>query len=232
MRAFSISLNHEKLCLAGVGEHGVLSAIVNWVAGDHGSDLFIHVGGLANEEHIDWVKQKSLQVGDEIHVKIVEARSVDKPVGKRRIRPAETLKAKRQYVAGWRKSLAQKSNPGPKNPDRFCIGMAAREARCVMNVDKSPCRSLRLDAIVHPYREGPQRQTAMSDGDSACDPGVSFMNEWLARNIPISAKIRDRHKTSDAAKRGNLQGCAAWCAARGPVRIRFHLREGITISGF
>lgn len=116
MRAFSISLNRKKLCLAGVGEHGVLSAIVNWVAGDHGSDLFIHVGGLANEEHIDWVKQKSLQVGDEIHVKIVEARSVDKPVGKRRIHPAETLKAKRQYVRRMAKELGWKIEPRSKKP--------------------------------------------------------------------------------------------------------------------
>jgi hypothetical protein len=114
MRAFNISLNRKKLCLAGVGERGVLSAIVNWVAGDHGADLFMHVGGLANEEHIDWVKQKSLQVGDEIRVKIVEARSVDKPVRKRRIHPAETLKAKRRYVRMMAKELGWKIEPQSK----------------------------------------------------------------------------------------------------------------------
>jgi hypothetical protein len=114
MRAFSISLNRKKLCLAGVGERGVLSAIVNWVAGDHGADLFMHVGGLANEEHIDWVKQKSLQVGDEIRVKIVEVRSVDKPVRKRRIHPAETLKAKRRYVRMMAKELGWKIEPQSK----------------------------------------------------------------------------------------------------------------------
>ena len=60
--------------------------------------MFIHVGGLANEEHIDLFKQKRLQVGDEIRVEVVEARSVDKPLRKRRIHPAETLKAKNRYV--------------------------------------------------------------------------------------------------------------------------------------
>jgi hypothetical protein len=59
MRAFNVSLNGEKPCLAGVGERGVLSAIITWVAGDRGEDLLLEVGGLANEEHIDWVNQEA-----------------------------------------------------------------------------------------------------------------------------------------------------------------------------
>lgn len=31
MRSFNVSLNGKKLCLAGVGERGVLSAIISWV---------------------------------------------------------------------------------------------------------------------------------------------------------------------------------------------------------
>lgn len=73
MRALSVSLNGKKLCLAGVGERGVLSAIISWVAGDRGEDSFLEVGGLANEEHIDWVNQKRLQVGDEIRIEVVES---------------------------------------------------------------------------------------------------------------------------------------------------------------
>ena len=46
MRAFRIYLNGKKLCLAGIGDDGVLSAIVNWVATDREGDLFLHVGGL------------------------------------------------------------------------------------------------------------------------------------------------------------------------------------------
>jgi len=80
MRAFKVSLNGKKLCVAGVGKRGVLSAIVSWVAGDRGEDLFLQVGGLANEEHIDWVKQKGLQVGDEIRIEVVESGSADDPV--------------------------------------------------------------------------------------------------------------------------------------------------------
>jgi hypothetical protein len=105
MRAFKVSLNGKKLCLAGVGERGVLSAIVNWVAGDHGADLFMEVGGLASEEHVAWVSQKRLGVGDEIRVKIVEARLVDKPVEKRRVHPSETLSSQKRYVRMMAKKL-------------------------------------------------------------------------------------------------------------------------------
>jgi hypothetical protein len=108
MRAFNVSLNGKKLCLAGVGERGVLSAIVTSVAGDRGADLFMEVGGLANEEHVDWIKQKRLHAGDEIRVKIVDAGSADKPVRKRRIHPSETLNAKKRYVRMMAKELGWK----------------------------------------------------------------------------------------------------------------------------
>lgn len=116
MRAFNVSLNGNKLCLAGVGEHGVLSAIISWVAGDRGEDLFIHVGGLANEEHIDWVKRKRLQVGDKIRIEVVESRSVGEPVRRRRNHPAETLKAKKHYVRRMAKELGWKIETKSQRP--------------------------------------------------------------------------------------------------------------------
>lgn len=81
MRAFEVYLNKKKLCIAGIGNDGVLSAIVNWVTrGDEG-DLFLDVGGLLSptKEHVRWSKQKPLRVGDEVQVKIVETNTVDKP---------------------------------------------------------------------------------------------------------------------------------------------------------
>ena len=98
MRAFKISLNGKNLCLAGVGARGVLTAIVDWVAQDRGEELSLQVGGLANEEHLEWTRQKRLRVGDEIRVKIVEAASVDKPVKIKPIDPTEALKAKKRYI--------------------------------------------------------------------------------------------------------------------------------------
>jgi hypothetical protein len=108
MRAFKVSLNGKELCLAGVGERGVLTAIVDWVAGDRGEELSLQVGGLANEEHLKWTTQKRLRVGDEIRVKIVEAASVDRPVKKQPIDPTETLRAKKRYVRMIAKELGWK----------------------------------------------------------------------------------------------------------------------------
>ena len=108
MRSFKVSLNGKKLCLAGIGERGVLSAIINWVAGGQGEDLFLEVGGLADDEHLDWVSQKRLQVGDKILVKIVESASPDQAVRRRRNHPAETLKAKKRYVRMMAKELGWK----------------------------------------------------------------------------------------------------------------------------
>jgi hypothetical protein len=70
MRAFKISLNGKKLCLAGIDRDGVLTAIVNSVTGNGREDLFLEVGGLVSktDEHVKWINQKRLRVGDRIRV--------------------------------------------------------------------------------------------------------------------------------------------------------------------
>jgi DNA-directed RNA polymerase subunit E'/Rpb7 len=70
--------------------------------------LFTEVGGLANEEHLAWIKHKHVRVGDEIRVKIVEAGSVERPVQKRRTHLAETLRAKKRYVRTMAKEVSWK----------------------------------------------------------------------------------------------------------------------------
>src|SRR5690348_15190215 len=79
-----LSINDKKLCLAGVGDHGVLSTIVSSITRERRADLFLEVGGLVSpvREHVAWVNQKPLRVGDEIRVKIVETSSTDRPIKK------------------------------------------------------------------------------------------------------------------------------------------------------
>jgi hypothetical protein len=117
MRAFEIHLNGKKLCLAGIGESGVLSAIVNWVARENVGDLFMEVGGLVTpvDEHVSWMRQKRLRVGDKIQIRVIEAISVDKPSRTKRPDPAQLLRARKLYVRkmakefGWEvKSSAKK----------------------------------------------------------------------------------------------------------------------------
>jgi hypothetical protein len=84
MRAFEVRVNGKKLCLAGIGDDGVLTATVNWVTRDGKGDMFLQVGGFVSPagEHVKWVNQRPLRVGDEIRVKIVRANSAETPIKK------------------------------------------------------------------------------------------------------------------------------------------------------
>jgi len=102
-------LNRKELCLAGIGDDGVLTAITNWVSGGphENADLFLEVGGLVSpsREHLNWIKQKPLRVGDEIRVKIVETDSVDEPIDRYRADSARDLKYQKAYVRAAAKQL-------------------------------------------------------------------------------------------------------------------------------
>jgi hypothetical protein len=91
MLCFEVSLNGKKLCLAGVGESGVLSAIVSWVGGlplsprkrgrTRAGQADLHVGGLYDREphihvHPRWVGRR-LRLGDEVSIRIVQGTSPD-----------------------------------------------------------------------------------------------------------------------------------------------------------
>lgn len=81
MKAFEVLLNDQKLCVGGIGEHGVLTAIVDYVVSSERDGAMLSVGGLVTpkEEHVEWVKRRKLAVGDEIRVKVVEVETVDNP---------------------------------------------------------------------------------------------------------------------------------------------------------
>jgi len=118
MRAFEIYLNDESLCLAGIGDDGVLTAIVSWVTGKKAADLFLQVGGLISptDEHVSWIQQKRLRVGDQIRVKVVKVKSVDEPLRKYRRDPAKELRAKKNYVRTMAKELGWRIQEKSKKP--------------------------------------------------------------------------------------------------------------------
>lgn len=108
MRAFEVYLNDEKLCVAGVGEYGVLTAIVDYV-GNRENETSLHVGGLITprNEHVRW-RNRLLQVGDEVRIRIVDAKSIDRPTKRYRRDPVKELRSQKRYVRemakkfGWR----------------------------------------------------------------------------------------------------------------------------------
>jgi hypothetical protein len=110
MRAFRIYLNNEELCVAGIDGDCVLTAIVNYVTGHNGADMFLHVGGLrsSTREHVRWIEQKSLQVDDEIRVKIIDTASIDAPNKEYQADVARRLAERKRYVRRMAKELGWK----------------------------------------------------------------------------------------------------------------------------
>src|SRR4051812_28012868 len=100
MKAFRVKVNGKRLCLAGVGEIGVLTAIVDYV-GDGGSDeLSLSVGGLltAKDEHVRWLRRRKMKVGDRVQIEILNSRFVDAPTGRHRRTPAQVRAETKKYV--------------------------------------------------------------------------------------------------------------------------------------
>jgi hypothetical protein len=122
MIAFEIHLNDQKLCRAGIGDSGVLSAIVTWSAatmatGTRNESLFLNMGGLVTPErkHVSWINQKPLAVGDRIQVNIVEAESVDEWHRRDPADDARLRQAREDQVRRSAKELGWKIEESPKS---------------------------------------------------------------------------------------------------------------------
>jgi hypothetical protein len=124
MIAFEIHLNDQKLCRAGVGDRGVLSAIVTWAAatmatGTRNESLFLNIGGLINPEgeHVSWINQKPLAAGDKIQVNIIEADSVAEHPRRDPADDAKLRLAKEDRVRRSAEELGWKIEVSPKSAD-------------------------------------------------------------------------------------------------------------------
>ena len=121
MIAFDIYLNDKKLCRAGVGDSGVLSAIVTWAARtmSTGKDenLSLNLGGLITPrgEHVSWINQKPLAVGDKIQINIVATDSVDEHQRRDPADDARLRQAKEDQVRRSAKELGWKIEVPPKS---------------------------------------------------------------------------------------------------------------------
>jgi len=96
MLGYNVYRNNERLCVAGVGDFGVLTACVTWVgysperlvrwAADGISErqpveLTLHVGGLKSDDrepglHLRWI-DANVRVGDEIKIQVIDVAQVD-----------------------------------------------------------------------------------------------------------------------------------------------------------
>jgi hypothetical protein len=100
MRAFEVHLNGKRLCLAGVGQDGVLTAIVGYVKlGGGRGQTSISVGGLINPAHdyVNWTN-RGLKLGDELRLKITDTEKVDRPKSRQRHDPRQELAQKKRHT--------------------------------------------------------------------------------------------------------------------------------------
>lgn len=80
MRALEVSLNGKRLCVAGVGDHGVVSTNVSCVLREGDEDLFLDTGGISNAAHEIWRWHfRKIKVGDTIQVVVLESAKADQP---------------------------------------------------------------------------------------------------------------------------------------------------------
>lgn len=91
MICFDVFVNGERVCRAGVGDTGVLTAILSWVGRSPEDrqdapeeELDLSVGGLYGERgtgtaHPTWVDQLDLTSGDEVLIRIVQDEAPDRP---------------------------------------------------------------------------------------------------------------------------------------------------------
>jgi hypothetical protein len=101
MRAFQVHVNGRQLCIAGLGKHGVLTVIIDYLSGREGRDkMALSVGGLisSTQEHVHWAERMKLATGDEIKVEIIEVESADSPRKRYRRDPAAEVKQQEDYV--------------------------------------------------------------------------------------------------------------------------------------
>ena len=102
MRAFEVHLNGKRLCVAGIGDQGVLNALISLMLGQNRNEVRLEVGGLSLpfQEYLTWSKRK-LRSGDEVRIRVCEANSIDRP--KERIKqveidPKEDIRNQKRYV--------------------------------------------------------------------------------------------------------------------------------------
>lgn len=105
MRAFQVSLNGKRICVAGIGDDGVLTTNITYVPIRKRRETRLYVGGLLmpQNEHVRW-KQLDLRTGDEVRLKIVESNVVDKP----RVRFPRDLEAEARAEKRQLRRLARK----------------------------------------------------------------------------------------------------------------------------
>lgn len=113
MRAIEVYLNGNKLCTAGIDDDGV---VLSNLTSKNGREATFDVAGVvsASREHVYWVRNKILSLGDKVVIQIVDAASVDEPAY--RLGQIEHVRSKEEFVRELVEELGWKiQTPGNKS---------------------------------------------------------------------------------------------------------------------
>src|ERR1700735_2714684 len=115
MRAFEIQLNGRKVCTAGIGLDGVMTAIVTLATGKGPMELHLHDGGL-----VSCSKERLRRFGGPLHgsmrfrsSSLMQHLSTNRGPESDRIRP-RTFGLRRNTVRAVMKQLGRKIQTNPK----------------------------------------------------------------------------------------------------------------------
>jgi hypothetical protein len=123
MIVFEVQINGQVVCNAGVGDLGVLTAVLKWARRDpndcpegldlkewSAQELDLSIGGtVGHEKHghqfLDWVRDRRVSVGDDIRIKVLDEPECDPPIAKR-IETSEFVEErKREYLEQLKKEF-------------------------------------------------------------------------------------------------------------------------------
>jgi hypothetical protein len=107
MRAFEIYVNGKRICVAGL-EQGLLLFSIGCSENRRGrSEVGLGMTGIApGGETVRW-QQRSLQINEQVRIKIVEAKTVDKPEVLEKA-PRDSRKHEKAYVRRMAKEFGWK----------------------------------------------------------------------------------------------------------------------------
>ena len=102
MKALTVYLNGERICTAGLGDDGNVSADASLI-GDGDDAGWLHVGGFdgGDNHHVKWCCQQ-LRTGDEVRILIEETEQIDEPGERKSV----------EEMDRWTRSLRPQLKPG------------------------------------------------------------------------------------------------------------------------
>jgi hypothetical protein len=123
MITLEIHINGKRLCRAGVGPHGVVTAVTTWmnraartrdgdvIPGKFEEAAYLAVmGGCIDAEggdlSLDWGRP-TLRVGDEVRITVVDGRRPTKPRSQQREDPQLVEKARRRHFERLKREFAK-----------------------------------------------------------------------------------------------------------------------------